>query len=342
MATHRARSRSLIVALGLGILALLAEPAPAQRLMAWGDDTWGQISSAPLGDVKDVASGGSINGLALRWDKTPVLWGAGPIGPTPIPDDLAGERFRAAALGRDNGVLVRLDGTLAAFGLSPLIRSVPSGSYRRVTVASVHAVAVATDGTLVAWGSDSLPPPFSSLTGLLNAPKGRAFKEVAARLFYSLALAEDGTLYGWGHPGQGVNVLQGWTPTPEDPTIRYIPGQTFKAIAAGNTHALAIRSDGTVTGWGRETDPALQPPPGVRFKEVAAGWGFSIGLATDGTLFGWGTPVFITVPFATQEWTFASQGWTRYGDTSAYYFPDERFQSIAAAAFHAMAVTAGR
>jgi hypothetical protein len=310
--------------------------------MVWGDDTWGQVSDAPHGDVKDIASGGAINGLALRWDKSPLLWGLGPIGPTSIPDELAGDRFRTIALGRDNGVMVRLDGTLAAFGQSALIQDVPSGLYRAATVASVHAVAIAKDGTLVAWGSDSLPPPFSSLTGLLNAPTSGPFREVAARLFYSLALAEDGTLYGWGHPGQGTNVLEGWTPTSEDAAIFYIPDQSFKAIAAGNTHALAIKADGTVTGWGNGTGGALQPPPGVRFKAVAAGWGFSIGLATDGTLWGWGTPMFLTTPFPTDEWTFASQGWTRYGDTDTYFFPGERFQSIGAAAFHVMAITAGR
>ena len=116
-------------------------------------------------------------------------------------------------------------------------------------------------------------------------------------------------------------------------------------MTAGNVHALAIEPDGTVMGWGDGTGGALQAPEGVRFKQVAAGWGFSIGLATDGTLWGWGTPFHLTVPpapFPTTEWTFASQGWTRYGDTENYFVPGKRFKSIAAAAFHVMAITAGR
>jgi hypothetical protein len=310
----------------------------AQTLRVWGDDSSSQISAAPDGDIKAVADGGSINGLALRWDGTPILWGSGPIGPPPIPDGLAAEKFDAVAMGRDDCVLIRPDGTLAAFGRNAPVTSVPAGSYRAVTVASFHGVAIADDGTLRAWGSDS--PPNSSLTGLLNAPEGGPFKEVDARVLYSLALHEDGTLYGWGHGANGTNVLAGWTPTPEDPAIFYIPGQAFKAIAAGNVHALAILRNGTVTGWGNGTGGALQPPAHVRFKAVAAGWGFSIGLSTEGTLWGWGTP--FKSPFAAQGWTFASQGWTRYGDSEHYYIPDERFKSIAAAAFHVMAITAGR
>jgi alpha-tubulin suppressor-like RCC1 family protein len=321
--------------------------------MVWGDDTARQFSDAPDGDLKAVV-GGSVNGLALRQDGTPVLWGVrqtlpdgSSVGLASIPAGLAAEKFRAIAIGRDDAVLIRQDGTLEPVGGedSPL-KPAPAGSYSAVAVAAVHAVAIANDGKLKAWGSDNYPPPNGPLTGLLNAPEGGPFKAVDARVLYSLALHEDGTLYGWGHGAHGVYVLEGWTATPEDPAIFYQPGQSFKAIAAGNVHALAIKPDGTVTGWpdgtvtGLETQGALEAPAHVRFKAVAAGWGFSIGLQTDGTLWGWGTPVAPRFPGA-QAWTFDSQGWTRFGDTGQYYVPGERFKLIAAAAFHIMAVTAG-
>ncbi|CAN5327520.1 hypothetical protein BH23GEM2_BH23GEM2_20500 [soil metagenome] len=313
--------------------------------MVWGDDTARQISDAPAGDLKAVA-GGSINGFALRRDGTPVLWGRVPVpspigelGPESIPDALAAEKFHAIAIGRDDAVLIRPDGKLEAFGRNAAVKNVPAGSYRTAAVAAVHAVAVANDGTLKAWGSDSFPSPNGPLTGLLNAPEGGPFKEVDASVLYSLALHGGGTLYGWGHPAHGTNVLEGWTATTESPAIFHRPGETFKAIAAGNVHALAIRHDGTIAGWGNGTQGALQAPAHVRFKAVAAGWGFSVGLETDGTLWGWGTPV--KSPLAAQAWTFASQGWTRFAGTEHYYIPHQRFKSIAAAAFHVMAVTAG-
>lgn len=329
---------AVIPRIALPLLGLIAAPVQAQTLMVWGDNASSQISGAPEGKCKAIA-GGSINGLALRWDWTPILWGVGPIGPPSITDPLATEKFHAVALGRDDAVLTRPDGTLVAFGKNAPVTNVPAGSYHAVTVAAVHAVAIAQDGTLTTWGSDSFVLPNGDVvTGLLNAPEGGPFKEVTARVLYSLALHEDGTLYFWGLGPTG-NFLDGWTATPEDPEIFYLPGETFKAITAGNAHALAIRPDGTVTGWGNGTGGALQPPEHVRFKAVAAGSGFSIGLATDGTLWGWGTPV--KSPFAAQAWTFASQGWTRYGDSEHYYILDERFKSIAAAAFHIMAITAG-
>jgi alpha-tubulin suppressor-like RCC1 family protein len=164
--------------------------------------------------------------------------------------------------------------------------------------------------------------------------------KVDARLLYSLALHEDGTLYGWGPAPPASNLFAGWAATSEDPGIRYVSGETFKAMAAGNAHALAIRQDGTITGWGTGAGGALQAPTHVRFKAVAAGWGFSLGLATDGTLWGWGTPA--QSPFATRAWTFASEGWARYGAFEQYYIPNERFKAIAAGAFHVMAITAGR
>ncbi len=312
------------------------------QLRVWGDDASGQISDAPAGNLKAVA-GGSFNGLALRQDGTPVLWGSGPAGPLSIPAALAAEKFRSVAIGRDDAVLMRQNGTIAAFGrdsASPIVASAPTGSYRTVTVAAVHAVAVANDGTLTAWGSDNYPSPNGALTGLLNAPEGGPFKEVDASVLYSLALHQNGTLYGWGHGAHGAYVLDGWTATPDDPGISYTPGQSFKAIAAGNVHALAIRPNETVTGWGKGIGGALEAPAHVRFKAVAAGWGFSIGLEPNGTLWGWGTPVTSPVA-AAQAWTFASQGWTRFGSTEHYYVAHERFKLIAAAAFHIMAVTGG-
>src|SRR5689334_9221829 len=150
---------TLIVEVAVLTLLLNATYVEGQRLMVWGDDTSLQISGAPDGCFKTVAPGGSINGLALHCDGTPVLWGVGPIGPPAMPEDFAHEKFRAAAIGRDDAVMIRTNGTLAAFGRDATLGSVPAGQYRAVTVASVHAVAIALDGTLTAWGSDSWPPP---------------------------------------------------------------------------------------------------------------------------------------------------------------------------------------
>ncbi len=116
----------------------------------------------------------------------------------------------------------------------------------------------------------------------------------------------------------------------------YVPDEKFDAIAAGNTHALAIRRNGTVVGWGDNAGGALMPPR-VRFKNVAAGFGYSVGLDTNGTLWGWGTPAPSPTPLASGPWTFEAAGWTRH-DAGHYYVAGERFRSVAAAAFHVSAI----
>lgn len=334
----------------LPVLALLSAPAEAQTLRVWGHDGGGQKSTAPDGSFRAIA-GGSFQGLALRTDGTPVLWGSSPLaGAPPLPAEVESAHFRAVAIARDDAVLIRPDGTLVHVGRNPLLGEVPPGSYSAAAVAVVHAVAIAKDGTLEAWGSDVFPPPSGPLAGppalggLTDAPEGGPFKAVEGVVLGLLALREDGTLFGWGQPAFAFDAAGGWAPTPEDPGNFSIPGKTFTAIAGGNIHALALLPDGTVTGWGNAlalAGGALRAPAHVRFEQVSAGWGFSVGLSTDGMLWGWGTPL---VPFAPQPWTFAGEGWTRC-DACAdehYYIPDERFKTVNTGAFHVMAITVGR
>jgi hypothetical protein len=61
------------------------------------------------------------------------------------------------------------------------------------------------------------------------------------------------------------------------------------AIAAGATHCLAVRADGTVEGWGHTQFHAEEPPAGLsNVVAVAAGDWASLALRRDGTVAGWG------------------------------------------------------
>jgi alpha-tubulin suppressor-like RCC1 family protein len=335
------------------LLTLILVPSvQAQTLRVWGADRSGQVSMAPEGNFKAIA-GGSFEGLALRTNGTPVLWGSGPAGVMlPFPPEIANDHFRAISLGRDDAILVRTNWTLVHYGRNPVMDNVSPGSFVEVAVAAVHAVAISQDGTLKAFGSDVYPPssgplagtPGEIITGLTNAPNRGPFEAVESVVTGSLALRRDGLLFGWGRPAFEFDAAGGWLPTPGNPAIYYIPGDTFKAIAGGNIHAIAVRWDGTVTGWGNslaKAGGAIVAPSNVRFEQVAAGWGFSVGLSTDGTLWGWGTP--FAHP-ASEAWSFASEGWTRCGACAEehYYVSGERFKTVAAGAFHIMAITRGK
>jgi alpha-tubulin suppressor-like RCC1 family protein len=84
---------------------------------------------------------------------------------------------------------------------------------------------------------------------------GAAVKALAGGQGHSLALKSDGSVWAWGlnqdgQLGDGTNTDSS-TPVqvndPTDPT-GYLSGVT--AIAAGSSHNLALKDDGTVWAWG--------------------------------------------------------------------------------------------
>jgi hypothetical protein len=61
------------------------------------------------------------------------------------------------------------------------------------------------------------------------------------------------------------------------------------AIAAGGYHSLALKSDGTVVGWGYNDEGEATPPEGLsNVVAIAAGGYHSLALKSDGTVVGWG------------------------------------------------------
>ena len=62
------------------------------------------------------------------------------------------------------------------------------------------------------------------------------------------------------------------------------------AIAAGYDHSLALKSDGTVVGWG---DSIATPPMGLSgVMAISAGVAHSLALKSDGTAVGWGADFY--------------------------------------------------
>ena len=90
------------------------------------------------------------------------------------------------------------------------------------------------------------------------------------------AAGEPGTVVAWGN---GY-----WLPTTS------LTGVT--AVSQGIYHGLALKSDGTVVGWGGSaySGGAQTPPAGLTgVVAVAAGGAHSVALQRDGTVVGWGS-----------------------------------------------------
>lgn len=77
--------------------------------------------------------------------------------------------------------------------------------------------------------------------------------------------------------GNGISQL---TSTP--------PGKDYVQVAVGQWHAVALKSDGSLYGWGANNNGANNPPTGNNFVAVAAAYFYGLALRDDGTLAGWG------------------------------------------------------
>ena len=71
-----------------------------------------------------------------------------------------------------------------------------------------------------------------------------------------------------------------------DPGIIMTDGPV--ALAAGVTHSLALRADGSVLAWGLDSLGEVRAPRSLRALAVAANEGYSMAVTTGGSVIIWG------------------------------------------------------
>jgi alpha-tubulin suppressor-like RCC1 family protein len=221
---------------------------------SWGADDAGQLGDADgerhapaavsgVSDAAAVAAGNAFS-LALRGDGSVWSWGANALG----------------QLGRDTGAdhaatpaATGIDGTTA------------------IAAGYEFALALQADGTVLAWGdntygqlgrdlgavaSDARPTP---VPGIANAVA------LAAGAWTGYALLADGSVRAWGWGGYGElgdGLLHDGAANPDSVgqpvAVADVGGSGtltgVTALAGGVDHALALREDGTVVGWGLNLD----------------------------------------------------------------------------------------
>ncbi len=238
----------------------------------------------------------------------------------------ASRNFHGLALGRDGAVW---NWGLAIFGQlgdATAQRSDYQDVPAPVPVPSLHEIvalgagntfsyAVGRDGRISGWGANNngqlgaapsttcylTTPPDGCTRTPVPVPCVDAVRAIAGGDRHGVALRRDGSVWAWGANdyGQlGVGVSGEPRPSP-----RPVPGLAdVAALAVGYAHALALRTDGTVWGWGLNEDGEVgngrsraQPVPAVARlpqdvapTQVAAGLDFSLALAPDGRVWGWG------------------------------------------------------
>jgi len=155
-----------------------------------------------------------------------------------------------------------------------------------------HSLALKQDGTVWQWRSPlTTPGQVAGLGGVVA---------LAAGGDTSLALKADGTVWAWGSGWNGQ--LGDGTVTPYRATPGRVVGlDGVVSIAAGMGHALAVKSDGTVWGWGSSTlgpfdgeaifgrHPTPRRLHGLTgVVSAAVGEAHSLVLKADGTVWAWG------------------------------------------------------
>lgn len=239
--------------------------------------------------------GGDGNDLVLRWAETRLFsWGSN----------------SESQLG-DGGLITRT--------LPYDIPLRPGSPVMMGTTGTRSSFALQADGMLQAWGSNSSQqlgigstvtrqhvPAAVDRSGVLS---GRMVVAVSAGEDFTLVLCSDGTLaaWGWNTANQlGPATTASFSASPlEIPMIGALAGKRVTAIATGQSHSLALCSDGTIASWGdnwrgelgnggslNRATPVTVSTTGVlsgkRVIAIAAGNDHSLALCDDGTLAAWG------------------------------------------------------
>ncbi|MEK7954162.1 RCC1 domain-containing protein [Luteolibacter soli] len=317
--------KATFVSLSCLLLATLSgvlQPARAADCYGWGWNNFGQIgdgtseqrltpspvvtSGALAGKSITLMQGSNHTALALASDGKLYAWG-GIAG-------AGGALGNGTVMGSPEPVAVDMSGVLAGKTITD------------VSVGNDHSLVLTSEGKVYAWGDtyfgavgngemyqDSpltfpdpeLVPVEVIATGALA---GKTVTKISAGGPFSLALTSEGKIYGWGR-NFGYELGTGSQGISAEPVAvnmnGELSGKTVTDISAGQSHSLAVTTEGKVYGWGSgswgtlgtgSTASASSPVlitmdgalAGKTVAKVSAGVLTSMALTSDGKVYAWG------------------------------------------------------
>lgn len=274
-------------------VARVSVVAPPSRLMAWGDNSGGQLNvPAGLTNIVGVA-GGDFDTVAIRANGTLAAWGANDEGQTNLPHHLHPIAFVAA--GASHILALDLNGSIIAWGNNTSGQcTIPAAATNQpLTLAAgdAHSLALLANGTVVVWGDNTygqtnLPDVLTPEYGIpwwdiyWPNPNWIPASAIAAGRIHNLAVLNNGTVVGWGDNSFGqINIPPGLT--------------NAIAVAGGYLHSVALRDDGTVVAWGDDTYGQTDVPAGLtNVVAIAAGDFHTLARLANGSVVGWGDDLY--------------------------------------------------
>ena len=278
--------------------------------------------------------------LTAKWTRITSSWSLKPTsGPaaggtritltTPTTPDI---RFSHIETGQDFALAMGSDGNLYSWGNTsslgrdtkitpgdrPGIVTPPEEGVRFTQASGGQGffIAAGSDGNLYSGGvnnsgqlgngtTTTSSDPFDALRKVIMPADGTKFTRISAGYTYSLAIGSDGNIYSWGNNsvGQLGNGTQDNSFTPRKVSLpTWFP--KFTQVSAGNSHSLALDSDGNLYSWGvnyfgqlgngnnnaGQLTPSKgsMPADGTKFTQISAGSYHSLALGTDGNVYSWG------------------------------------------------------
>lgn len=288
------------------------------------------VTAIGLTNIIAVSGGGDqleAHSMALKNDGTVWAWGSNIYGAlgngntnnTNVPGQvLLLNDVKAIAAGGWHSVALKNNGTVWTWGWNTdgqlgdgtvTDRTIPNQvpgltGITAISAGTYHVLALKNDGTVWAWG-DNISGQIGDgtvvdktsavqVSGLNNVIK------IAAGRFFSLAVKSDGTVWTWGENLYG-QLGNGTTTDSHIPVqVNGLTGITSAIVATGAFHCMAVKNDGTVWAWGRNTYGNLgdgsvthrsNPVQMLNITDVAgmaAGTNFSLIYKTDGSFWGCG------------------------------------------------------
>ena len=210
--------------------------------------------------------------------------------------------------GNEEGQLGLGDSGLWTFRNAPT-RVGADNNWAAVSAGFMHTLALKADGSLWAWGGNG-----GAQLGLgnygpgadRNAPTrvGAAndWKAVSAGGDHSLAIKTDGSLWAWGFGNYGqLGVGDNGYGAFRDIPTRVGAASDWKAVSAGDTHTVALKTDGSLWAWGWneygqlgiasniDKSSPVRVGPANNWAAALACHLHSLALKTDNSLWAWGS-----------------------------------------------------